>query len=308
MLPKKLAIAVAFHYVESRLVYLGMISDHFSQLADELSVTIVTNSNDTENLSKITRTLEGKGFEFSFLVPKALGHPFLLTWSHFADFRQKIEDPSYSHFMYLEDDMLITRQNMEYWMGAREALRDTGFYPSFLRVEKKDGADDWYSTDGSESYEFRDLPSVTAPAHAKWLFVNVPNPYQGMYLLDREQMLEHLSGPSSAPEYGLPKGIRERATRGLNFANVKKGYYSRNLLPFCVDEGRLDEACFIHHTPNNYANDPYSGVYGKIKTDLFIYSNGDVSNVSLWLARLVRKVKVSMYQTYRSLSQFLGNN
>jgi hypothetical protein len=86
-----------------------------------------------------------------------------------------------------------------------------------------------------------------------------------MYLYDRELMLEHLSGPSSNPDFG-PWSIREKAAQGLTFVNVPKGFRSRNLVPYDIKRNQIDESCFIHHLPNNYANDPHSQ-FGKIPVD-----------------------------------------
>jgi hypothetical protein len=49
------------------------------------------------------------------VTPKYLGHPYLLTWSHLDVFRKmyKIDD-NISHFMYLEDDVEIKLNNIEY--------------------------------------------------------------------------------------------------------------------------------------------------------------------------------------------------
>ncbi len=272
MIPKKLAICVTFHFVKNRLRYLDMISDHFASLAEQLSVVIVTNSEQTENLDKISAVLANKGFEFDFLVPTGLGHPFLLTWTHFVDFRKKIKDPSFTHFMYLEDDILVTRRNMEYWMTAREELRRRDFIPSFLRVEKKDGFADWVSSDCLNTHNVAHLPRYQAQKNSDRIYVSLPTPYQGMYLLDRELMIEHLDGPSSVPEYGYWRGIREEAARGLAVAKVRKGFNSRNLVPFSMEQGKIDEVCFIHHTPNNYANDVRTkDTLGTIKTDDLLY-------------------------------------
>lgn len=257
-LPEKLAICVAFHFVAERLQYLDMISDHFSDLSQDLTVFIVTNSSEGANLEQIRGVLDGKGFEYDFFIPTGLGHPFLLTWSHFAVFRDLINEETITHFMYLEDDILVNRTNMEYWMAAREDLRRYNFIPSFLRVEKKHSEEGWYSSDAFRTHKVGSLPTVKLATNPNRVYVNLPTPYQGMYLLDRELMLEHLNGKSSIPEYCKKKwGIREMAAQGLTFKDVRKHFTSRNLVPFSVLTGEIDDVCFIHHTPNNYANRTY---------------------------------------------------
>lgn len=265
--PKHLAIAVTFHYVEERLTYLSRISDHFASLADKLTVFIVTNVRDRERVAKIEGAVGGKGFEVNFLAPIALGHPFLLTWSHFAVFHKLMRDESISHFMYLEDDILIRRESMEYWMQGRELLRATKFYPSFLRVEQKADNERWFASDCVGRVEVAKLPRVKF-GDDLW-FIGLPRPYQGMYLHDRAQMTEHLLGKSAVPQgHPLGWGIREHAATGLSVWDVPEGFYGRNLIAYWPNEGGLDDRAFIHHTPNNYAqSDDPKQPFGKVPVD-----------------------------------------
>lgn len=265
--PKHLAIAVTFHFAEARLRYLGMISDHFASLADRVTVFIVTNVRDADRVAKIEGTIGGKGFDFNFFAPQGLGHPFLLTWSHFGVFHKLMRDESVSHFLYLEDDILLRRESMEYWMQGRELLRETSFYPSFLRVEQKADSERWYSSDCIGRMDAAALPSVKF-GNELW-FLSLPRPYQGMYLHDRAQMQEHLFGKSSVPQgHPLGWGIREHAATGLSVWNVPEGFYGRNLLAYWPEDGGLDIRAFIHHTPNNYAqSDDPKQPFGTVPVD-----------------------------------------
>ena len=158
--------------------------------------------------------------------------------------------------MYLEDDILIKKENMEYWMEGRELLKPFNFYPSFLRVEKKLEDDEkWYSSDARAHWDISQFPFLSVAKD--YVFITPQHPYQGMYLYDRELMLEHLNGPSYSPELKLPFdtliGIRERANIGLSFTGVNEGK-TRNLIGFNLISNSVDKRCLIHHTPNNYVN------------------------------------------------------
>ncbi len=264
MIPKKLAICVSFHFVEHRLKYLNTISDQFAELADEVVVHIITNTQNVIEQDKIRETVKDKGYEYDLFIPTGLGHPYLLTWSHLAVFKEQILDESYTHFLYVEDDILIKRSNIEYWVEGYSMLKKHNFIPSFLRVEKKKNDPIWYTSDCLQTYDANRLPQVQLQ-NGELMYVNIPTPYQGMYLLDRELMLEHLNGKSSIPEYGKFRGIRELAASGLTHSNVRERFYSRNLLPFSIAKNCIDEACFIHHLPNNYAvRDDSPNAYGSI--------------------------------------------
>lgn len=258
ILPAKLAIAVCCHFNEARLSYLDRVSDDFASLGARVLVTIVTNTKNPDELAKLESVISGKGFDFQFFIPDTLGHPLLLTWAHFSVFKDLLKDESFTHFMYLEDDTLITRENMSYWIEGRELLRPYGLIPSFLRVEKKANDDRWYSSDCPHPFYIYALPRIEVKNN--FGFVNFPELYQGMYLLDRELMIEHLSGSTYSPNSGV-WGIQEKAAQGLTFANVPKGYTTRNLIPYKIDSLQIDGRCLIHHVPNNYAQ---PGPNGKV--------------------------------------------
>lgn len=252
MLPEKLVVAVTFFFSESRLVYLKTIGQHFSSLAELVEVYIVTNEREAEKWRLITDAFDGTGLTIRFVVPHLLGHPYLLTWTHLEAFRHIYsEDPSVTHFMYVEDDILVRRENVNYWMNGRESLRKFGLYPSFVRYERRNNSGPAFSSDAFGSADGRTIPVVVTENN--YCYANLPWPYQGMYFMDREMMHEHLSGPSSSPDFG-PWLIREKAAQGLTFKNVPKGFTSRNLVGYRLDAGRIDEFCLIHHTPNNYVD------------------------------------------------------
>lgn len=261
MKPAKLLIAVTFYFVEGRLQYLRKIAEEFRGLADSVEVCIFTNGREPGQQELIRRALDGLDIDAKILAPTLMGHPFFLPWSHLAVFRERFAaDPGITHFMYLEDDILVRPNNVAYWLKAREDLRKVGLIPSFLRVEFKAGSDQALSTDATER--------VSPAKHAyvvlskDYIYLNLPQPYQGMYLLDRELMEEHLNGKSSNPNHGK-WNIRERAAQGLTFANLPPKCASRNFVGFDVKERRIDPDSLIHHLPNNYANEPASP-YGKI--------------------------------------------
>lgn len=260
LIPNKMLICVTFFYVEKRLRYLDTISAYFSQLAETVSVYVITNSDDPVSKKKIEEVIRGKGFDFEVVSPTLLPHRFLLGWCHLEIFRTHFKDETISHFLCIEDDICIKPNNIVYWTRGREALRVFNLIPSFLRYEIKDGGDEFYSSDVTEKVNIFSMPKINISE--AYVYLNLPQPYQGMYLLDRDLMHEHLTGLSSYPDFGKWP-IREKATQGVTFLNVPKGFWSRNLVGYKSLEKGIDPDCLIQHLPNNYANNPDSP-HGKI--------------------------------------------
>jgi hypothetical protein len=268
---EKLLIAVTFFFKPDRLKYLNQIAHHFPHLCHETKVIIVTNTNDPGHHQLIKQAVV---VDIEIVVPMYLGHPYLLTWVHLDCFRKYfLNDSLISHFCYLEDDIELKLENIKYWIKARKDLQQIRLIPSFLRYEFKHGETIMRSSDVTLSLQFEKLPRFEAK-DAEYCYVNLPLPYQGMYLLDRELAEEHFFGPSSSPDFEIwgvapVWGIREKATQGLTFANVPRGCVSRNFLGFNKTINQIDSGSLIHHTPNNYADNPNSR-FGKIPIETLI--------------------------------------
>lgn len=262
----KLLICIAFHYKESRLVYLSQILGQHQFLADEVHVMILTNTDEVSSISNIRSAISRNSefFKIEIVAFLDLLHPWILTWAHKTVFREKIIDESYTHFLYTEDDLEISRRNIDYWITNREILRGSGLYPSFFRVEWNVAQKCWTSTDLTERINLQNVPKLSLIEGSR-NYLNAPNPYQGLFFYDRELMSEHLDSPTSDINvYGdIEKiflneqwggGVAERANFALTFDQIPLGFTSRTVVPYFEKYGLIDPECYIHHLPNNYAN------------------------------------------------------
>lgn len=179
-------------------------------------------------------------------------------------FKQKLNKKKISHFLYIEDDINLTEDNIKYWLNGRKKLKKYGLIPSFLRYEINAKNNEKYSVDVLKKLWFHNLPKIKISK--KYYFLNLPQPYQGLYLLDRILLKEHLNGLSSHPDNVKHLwNIRERAAQGVTFSNVPSKFNSRNLVGYDSLNKKIDSDCLVYHLPNNYIkkNDIFSRI--KIK-------------------------------------------
>ena len=291
----KLLIGVTFHFDLQRLEYLKKVTCQFENLSIHAKAFVVTNTKDKYEKNIIKDNI---GNNIDIIVPNVIGHPYFLTWAHLDIFRQFFNrDRDITHFLYLEDDIEIKPNNIKYWLNSRDELRLTGFYPSFVRYEYHKNQTEKMITDTSkvdlsfnQKLYLNDLPSIKFK-DKNYCYIGLPNPYQGMYLLDRELAKEHLFGVTSHPEFKIPWGIREKAAQGLTFSDFPQkasNFKSRNLVKFYLDEAKIDTDSLIHHLPNNHANNPES-LGGKVPVDNLIIVNNSYS--SLLYSKIKNKIK-----------------
>jgi hypothetical protein len=260
-LPSSLLICVTFHYVTARLIYLEKISKHFPSLGEKVTVCIITNTSNPSELNEIDHVMKKScGYDYSIIIAEYLGHPYLLTWVHLGVFRKLYPQDIYSHFLYTEDDICITKENVMYWIRSRLILRPYGLIPSFIRYEFKDLQTEKYATDFVKFVNYYAMPRLRYDK--KYVYLNMSNAYQGVYFMDKALMREHLYGESSNPDFGQ-WDIRARAAAGVTFLDVPNGFLSRNVVGFVLPEMEIDENALIHHVPNNYTNNNNTR-FGKI--------------------------------------------
>jgi len=266
----KLLICITFHYSDARIPILKQTCSRLGELAEKVDVIVLTN--EQSKIPYLLEELVTGSYRLKILAPELLGHPYLLTWCHQKVFRDHLtEDKAISHFMYIEDDIVMTPENIEYWLDGREALRSIGLIPSFLRYECSSITSEKFATDLTRQVN----PLIAPKAYGNgkdYAYMNLPQPYQGMYLLDRQLIEEHLSSGSSSPDFGSWP-IREKAAQGITFLNVPRPFNSRNAIGYSISKKVIDRRSLIHHAANNYVDDPRSQL-GKIPiNNLFsIYS------------------------------------
>lgn len=205
--------------------------------------------------------------------------------------------------MYVEDDIKVTKENVEYWLNARDNLKPFGLIPGFFRFEKSNIDGELYSSDVMEKMSFYDCSRLTLGNEKS--FIGIVYPYQGLYFHDRELMEEHLNGPSSNPDFDHSDGgllriqshdLRARAALCLTFVKVPLGYRSRYVLPINAINNQLEPVCLVHHLPDNYTNNPATPI-GKIKVaDIFI-----PKSIKTYFRKKIKVVFSSLLSTLISL-------
>jgi hypothetical protein len=186
-------------------------------------------------------------------------HGFYLTWAHVPLLRQAAATGRFSHLLYVEDDMRFTDANLAYWLRTRKPLARHGLLPGFARFEWRDG--ERYAVDALHRLD----PTQRRVTTEAGDFVNLANPYQALYVLDRALYATHFRfsrGRSPLRSRASEWEVRERAASGPIFDDVPPGLVSRNVVPVTA-AGQLDASCLVEHMAPTYssaAEDPFGGV------------------------------------------------
>jgi hypothetical protein len=159
----------------------------------------------------------------------------------------------FTHFIYLEDDIRLSRRNFEYFIRDRPALDELGFIPSFLRYEYNAASLKLCTSDVIHPVALNGQTISTENG----TYITPDNPYCAAFILDLELAKEYVSTDSFDPEKSASAcrwPSTERSAMGLCFEHVPPGHPSRFKIPVDLKKNIPHARCLIHHLPNNFTN------------------------------------------------------
>lgn len=274
-LPKKIAVCICFHFKKEKISFLNNICESLASLSQNIDVTVITNEKKPEIIKLLEENIAQRLTNFKIFVPQNIPNIRLLPWYHLPIIKEKIKDKNFTHFMYLEDDISISRENIIYWTKARILLKEFNLIPSFILTEKNINKKIYAVNQKKNKLNTRPRIIINNDI----CFANPENPYQAMYFYDRELMEEHLYSSSSNPDYGhgaynistlnqtmINFDLVAKANVGLAYKSIPEGFFSRYVIPVNSKKKLIQDYCLIKHLPNKYISDKNT-YFGKVKIE-----------------------------------------
>lgn len=264
----RLLVAIAHHHVPHRLKYLLEVVCALSDFAvARLDVVVIINqeaSDERESIRRLLRPLLTVPGDVEIMLAGRLEHPFHLPWRHKALIADRfLGDQTWTHFVYLEDDIRFGFGAFRHFLAARPLLAAHGFVPGFFRFEYSPKKRALFALDQIQPFHAAALPGIEVGGQR---FVAAPNPYCAMYVLDRELAEEHVADPSfdrEGSERISPWDVRERAAMGLCWSRIPEGFTARQLIAVDTAHATVVPGCLVAHLAGNYTDDP-DQPFGKV--------------------------------------------
>lgn len=236
----KLWVSLCFYYVENRLENFKKTISNLSSIPN-IKITVDSNVNFDSNLDiRVTQ----------------LADPYHYTWEH-KKYMPEFLKSDYTHFAYIEGNLKVTQKTFDYWIKTRQLFKDNNLnlIPAVHRIQK-DKNGQIYSLDSIHKQNNRLTLKIENQT-----FVFLSEPYQGMFIMDKEMVEEHIK--SDFYSLGLKRsyGIRESANLGNTYVNVLNVMPHRVVVPL-----NIPEECMVEHFGTDYLNDPNSP-HAKIKIE-----------------------------------------
>jgi len=240
----KLFVVLAFHYVEERLENFYKAYESLSKIPN-IKIIVDSNVNFDDKLH---------------INVYELDDPYHLTWQH-KNYMPMFLKSDFTHFAYIEGNLIIKKEVFDYWQQSRELFKrnNLNFIPATHRVQIVD--EQVYSLDCTHVVRSRPIMEVEGQK-----FVSLAEPYQGMFIMDKEMVEEHInSNYFSLGQKGY-YGIRESANLGNMYVNTPVGYEHRAVVPL-----NNFSKCWTPHFGTDYHRDAHSP-HAKIKIEDLFYA------------------------------------
>lgn len=264
--PKKIQIVICFFYRERRLKILKNIIATLMKIKFNKKITVVINNTTKKNISKTKKFLGIFSNFLDFKIISVLPEPNLLPWYCFEILKKKYFEKNNSHFLYIEDDILLNNDSLNYWILSRNILKKFKLIPGFLRYELKKNHK--YFIDQRGNINLNKAPKVYLK-NSNINFFNPKFPYSGICMMDKNLMKELIFDKSVGIDYGFHHKImrtmypiKELANIIIGYINVPEGFYNRFLIPF-DQNNNIPDYCLIEHLDKKYTK-------GKIQKNILI--------------------------------------
>jgi len=186
-----------------------------------------------------------------------LESPWLLTWEHKKIMLTEIKKgDKNSLFLYIENDVKFTQENLNYWLEHRKNLKESKLIPSFVLVEHSSKQNSWLAIGhfGGKPSKYNELPKFESKEKT---FVQLANPYCACYLMDLELAEEYANSRAFTEKESRELtwwDIGARAAMGVQFVDVPKNFTSRHVVPIdkAGDYCKISNSAVLHHLPNLY--------------------------------------------------------
>jgi hypothetical protein len=240
---------IAFFYREDRLNYLNQMIQAANTYPFYTDIFIHTNTIfDTDTLTKPTN---GEIFLIGHDLTKK--DPMRLPW--YIRPLMKSQKDAYDIFIYTEDDILVPKEAIEYWLTNKDICIRNGCTLGFLRMEVDWEGKEFISdlhNEHSVSQQMTKITNLNSTLYA----INDVNPYVAFWIYDKQEFHRFLESPHWNPNALLPMyGVREAAAIGMASTRTPDRLYAHTLLP--LDTLKVLPACRVYHLANNYVNTPY---------------------------------------------------
>ena len=253
--PKKMVILICFFFKDKKLNNLRKSISQISNYKFRKELIFITNELSSIQKKKLNDLTKNRIKNFQIYQTKNLPDNNFLPWFSINLMKEKFKNKKNTHFMFLEDDIIVNSNNICYWVFFRKYLKKFNLIPGFLRFENNNR--NLYTIDNPKKISFKNSPKIFTKGK-KFGFINSKYPYSAMYLMDRELMRNYLKSDAIKIDFSFTNRvmkflypIKELLNISYAYLDVPRGFHNKIMIPFNKDKS-IFKYCLIEHSETKY--------------------------------------------------------
>ena len=269
---KRIWVAITAHNPLVRIDPLLKVLGEYEKFPHEVNINVYVNyeaQNDVETLHTLFEPFKNLQINVHVASPEYAG--WFLTWAHKTDLALAILNRKADYYIYQENDVLIRKDNFDYYQKWKPVLSRYGLEPGFALYENFAGKrvpignyERWSlsrpTPDVWHDISFT-VPKILVVDYEVDFFIQLGSPYYCGMILDQRDGEIYIRSDSFDPERSYPKtGIRnwpiaDRSSMGLAFEFLPDSYEHRRCVPVAKRNNRYEilECGLIQHDDDKYS-------------------------------------------------------
>lgn len=233
----KVAKHITFFYKPERVQYIQDLVNNADSYTHHVDIFIHTNVNTDVFCPRSLPDMQNGSVR---VIVHDITHedPFYLSWKCRSLIREQVVSNAYDVYIYVEDDILVPRMALEYWLAHKHIASD-GYNLGFLRIEINEQKHE-VITDITTK-----LPLNNVNIDGKTYVVNGVNPYCAFWIYDQETMQKWIDSTLWYPGNVVGYGIREKSAVALH--GVDTAWFKGTVLPLSNTNDGIDPGCRVYH-------------------------------------------------------------
>jgi hypothetical protein len=246
----KITKHIAFFYREDRLNYLNQMIQAANTYPFVTDIYI--HSNILFDIDSLTKPTNGQ----VFLIGHDLSKKDPLHLPCYVRPLMKAQRAAYDIFIYVEDDILIPKEAIDYWLAYKDKCIRNNCNLGFLRMEKdKEGRE--YVSDLHNEHSVSQQLTKVGKLEDLVVAINDVNPYVAFWIYDQSEFKRFTESYAWDPATLVPAyDIRAAAAIGMHQIRLETKLYLATVLPL-TEQLKPLPGCRVYHLPSNYAEMPY---------------------------------------------------
>lgn len=269
---KTIWVAITAHNPLERINSLLSVLMEYEKFQHNIHVQIYINyeaQEDVETLNTLFEQFENIKIEVKVAGPEYEG--WYLTWAHKTDLALAILNRVADYYIYQENDVLIRKDNFDYYRKWKPVLSRYGLEPGFALYENFDGKripignyEKWFLTKETPNVWHNigfTVPKILVVDYEIDFFVQLGSPYYCGMILDQKDGELYIRSDSFDPQKSYIKtGIRnwpiaDRSSMGLAFEYLPADFEHRRCVPVVKHRNNYQilECGLIRHDDDKYS-------------------------------------------------------